>query len=477
MRPSSLFAILLLPLTLCAVGCGGAGVQPWTPPSGRDGHEDPARLRPGYGNSETHTWWPLTAPEAAALQGADKARQGDANALLALAILASGDRRDSEAYAGYQRRVDQFIAEVRSTVQGATDDWHRGYELNRAVHRAFFTGERTELGAYQLTQGRLTGIFDTGHYNCISSAILYTILAREFDMPVRGVLVPTHAFVELGPPGGKTLEVETTSDTGFDLVHDARFFAESAARWSSQRGLRPVTLDEYQHRRIVEPLGLVAQSMREQAGNAGEQRGRLAEAWATVDPDDAEAQLVRVHAYHDEARELWMAKASRTIVRMFDAVGPTLTAVTARWKANRDLMGVAAWTIWYYADALLVLGRGDDGVTIANDVLARFDDGWIEAASLRSNLVQVLDDRMLELMASKQYDAATKVMTRAMPACHTVDVCVSNVEVVWGNWAIDYQNAGDWQGARKALQGCLDQLPGDARCSDALRDLESRHRF
>jgi hypothetical protein len=29
----------------------------------RDTRDDPATLRPGFGNEETHTWWPLTPPE------------------------------------------------------------------------------------------------------------------------------------------------------------------------------------------------------------------------------------------------------------------------------------------------------------------------------------------------------------------------------------------------------------------------------
>ena len=59
--------------------------------------DDPARRARGYGNPELQTWWPLTAPEREALRGLPAARQGDANALLALAIAASGDRRTQPA--------------------------------------------------------------------------------------------------------------------------------------------------------------------------------------------------------------------------------------------------------------------------------------------------------------------------------------------------------------------------------------------
>lgn len=262
------------------------------------------------------------------------------------------------------------MTEARPFVQGAADEWHRGYELHRAMHRVFFTGgSGGELGSYELSQSRVAGIFDTGRQNCISSAMLYTVLGRSFDMPVRGVLVPTHAFVEVGPPGGRILEVETTSPTGFDLVHDERFFREGAAKWSSSHGLRPVTLDEYQHREIVEPYRLMAAAMAQQSGrpaSSKEDRDRLLEAAAVVDPDSAEWQRLRAQVYMLEADSLFKAGAARTIVKMFDCIGPSLTAVMARASKDAKTMQDLAWLRWYYADALAITGRGQEAVAIAD---------------------------------------------------------------------------------------------------------------
>jgi hypothetical protein len=466
-------------LALAMSGCGGAGAQPWTPPGQRDGHEDPSQLRPGYGSAQLHTWWPLTEPEVAALAGVDKAREGDPHALLALAILASADHRDAASFAGYQQRLDRFVADVRPTIEGAPDDWHRGYELNRAMHRVFSGAEHGELGSYELNQSRVTGIFDGGRYNCISSAMLFTVLARAFGLPVRGVVVPTHAFVEMGAPGGKILEVETTSDKGFDWVHDARFYRDGAAQWSSQRGLRPVTLDDYEKRQILEPYRFMARGMQNQmVYERGDQdRGRLAEASTVVDPDDPDAQTARVQAYLVEAKGLWERKAARTIVRMFEVVGPAVTDISSRRAKDAKTMDLVAWAGWFYADSLEVVGRGDEAVAMADSVLDHLDDGWEDAGKLRQNFMNVYDNHMLELMNKKDYAASVRVTGKHFDACLCDKICASNVSVVYGNWSIDYQNAGDWQGARRVLQECVTRLPGDAPCSDALRDLESRHRF
>src|SRR5262245_29280265 len=161
-RSGAWLGLLVLLFGACATGDAAKL------PSQRDTGDVPAVLRPGYGNTELHTWWPLTMPEAAALRGLEPARQGDARALLALAIVASGDRREPADHAAYQQRVDQFLASVKPTVEAAADDWHRGYELHRAMHRAFFAGQGAELGGYEFHQARVTGIFTSGHYNCLS---------------------------------------------------------------------------------------------------------------------------------------------------------------------------------------------------------------------------------------------------------------------------------------------------------------------
>jgi len=451
----------------------------WMPPTVRDGHEDPAAMRAGYGNPALHTWWPLTEPEAAALGNVGKAREGDPQALLDLAILASGEPRDAASYARYAQRVQAFLTEVRPAVDGAADEWHRGYELNRAMHRLFFHGGSGELGSYDVNQSRVSGIFDTGRYNCISSAMLFAVLARGFGMPVRGVQVPTHVFIEMGAPGGKILEVETTSDTGFDQVHDERFFREQGAKWSASRGLRPVTLEDYQHRQILEPVRLMAAGMKNQGGlsKRDEDRSRLFEAAALVDPDDVESQRLRVEAYAMEAQKLSQQNASRTVVKMFEAVWPAVADAATKASKDDKTLRFVGWSRWFYASALGALGRGDEATALANDGLDSLDSRWEDAADLRLNDVGVLDDQMMVLMKSRRYADATKVMGRHLDACRAVPYCLSNLEVVYRNWSIDSQNVGDWQTARQALQACVTQLPGDATCTHDLSDLEGRHRF
>jgi tetratricopeptide (TPR) repeat protein len=462
---------------LAASACATATSTTWTPPASQDTRDEPGTLRPGYGNAALGTWWPLTAPEVAALKDLDRARLGDPHALLALAILASGDRRDAASYAAFQERVDRFIADLRPAIAGAADDWHRGYELNRAMHRAFFNGEATDLAGYDFNQARVTGIFATGRYNCLSSAMLFAVLARGFGLPVRAVVVPTHVFIEIGASGGKVIEVETTSATGFDWVHDERFYKLEAAGWSGRRGLRPVTLEEYRHRSIVEPYRLMAIGLSNtHEGESDEDRARANELAALVDPDDPEALKNRIQSYDNEAVALFKSKAWRTMSRLFDSVAPALADAAARSRDPKTLE-LVSWANWNRANALMIVGRAGEAVALADAGLDRLDPGWQDASKLKANYLNVLDDRLGELLAKEDYPAALEVVSKHKDACRADKICAGNIGIVYGNWSVHHQNAGDWQSARQVLQQCVAELPAESRCREALTDLESRHRF
>jgi len=437
----------------------------------------PGDVRPGFGNAAFHTWWPLTPSEEAALRGLDDARRGDARALLALAVTASGDRRDAASYAAFQRRIDQFVAQVRPAMLAARDEWHRGYELHRAMHRLFFAGGAAELGGYAVDQARVTGIFGSGRYNCLSSTMLFLVLARSFDLPVRAAAVPTHVFVELGKPGEKVIEIETTSATGFDWVHDARFFREQAASWSGQRGLRPTTLAEYQHRRILQPHQLISLAMLDAHSGTGEaDRNRLDELADIVDPTAPDAQRARIDAYGNEANALFDRRAWRTMVQLFDFVGPSVARIAATTKDPKTLE-VAWFTTWYHAYALMIEGRPDESLALMDTGLAHLDPAWGQATALRNNLVGLLVSRLAELIDRHDYPAAAATFTKHRDACLSETTCANDAGIVYVNWSIDRQNGGDWLAARQILQDCTRQLPGDGRCREQLTELEGRHRF
>jgi hypothetical protein len=139
-------------------GCGGASMQEWKPPTARDTGDDPGSLRPGYCAGGLPMWWPLAAPEADALRALAGARAGDPTALMSLAVFASGDRRDAGSYRLFQESIQRFVAQVRPSIEQARDDWHRGYELHRAMHRTLLRSQGSGLANYELNQSKITRI-------------------------------------------------------------------------------------------------------------------------------------------------------------------------------------------------------------------------------------------------------------------------------------------------------------------------------
>ena len=453
----------------------------WRPPSAEDSHEDPAKLRPGYGNDALHTWWPLTAPEIETLANADKARAGDAHALLAFAIFGSGTARDAATYARITQRFDAFVESERASIEGATDEKARGDLLNRAMHKFFFTGAANpkdpEIGAYQLDQARLTTIFDGGHYNCISSALLYTCLGRAFSLPVRGVMTKTHAFVELDPDGtDERVDVETTYPEGFGKLHDAKYYADQAKKWSSDRGLEPMTLEDYQKREVVAPYVLVARAMNDKRIMVDDvTQNRLSEAAALLAPDDADLVHNRLAAYANEAKWLFDHKAFRTILRLIDVVSPFVSGVPDHFRGDEKLLADVAWMAWHDAKALSVVERGDEAVAIANDFYDRVQPTWPEAAKLKLDFLWILADRMTELQTKGEYEKSLGVIEKHIAACHDDSTCLNNLYLTFDGWCVKEQVAKDWPAAKKVMQTCISLLPDDTRCHHTLAGLDDQH--
>jgi hypothetical protein len=140
LRQSPFFLSGLLFLSACAsaIRSGGSGSY------GTADLPEPAFDRTGYGVSPMGFWSALTAPELRALQDREKAAAGDPDALLALAIFASGDRRTPEEYAAIRARVAAFTEKMKPELAAEKNPWQKGFKLHKAMHAAFFPPSQPE---------------------------------------------------------------------------------------------------------------------------------------------------------------------------------------------------------------------------------------------------------------------------------------------------------------------------------------------
>jgi tetratricopeptide (TPR) repeat protein len=128
------------------------------------------------------------------------------------------------------------------------------------------------LKTYAENQTRLDEIFISGRYNCVSSAMLYTILATAVGLDVRGVMTRDHAFVTVSA-AGEDIDVETTNPFGFD-PGSRREFHDQFGRVT---GFAYVPERNYRDRVFISQLELLSLILSNRIADL-ESRGRYSEA-------------------------------------------------------------------------------------------------------------------------------------------------------------------------------------------------------
>ena len=114
--------------------------------------------------------------------------------------------------------------------------------LLRWIHSQMFS-------RYRATATDALAIIRTGHFNCLSSCIIYGIIAQKLGLKVRGVAVDKHAFCRVYQ-GRKGWDVETTTAMGFNPGRKIRL----------DRAVVSVPRSQYRNRRelkLIEMIGLI----------------------------------------------------------------------------------------------------------------------------------------------------------------------------------------------------------------------------
>lgn len=125
------------------------------------------------------------------------------------ACLMAGGVADPRDRRKYRDKLDWIEAEARKATAGSRSVNEDAARLLRFLH----AGPMAK--GYKTEQTDLHVLLDTGEYNCVSSAALFTVVGRRIGLDVRAVEVPEHLFVVLVTRGRK-IDVETTSPYGFD---------------------------------------------------------------------------------------------------------------------------------------------------------------------------------------------------------------------------------------------------------------------
>lgn len=418
--------------------------------------------RDAYGQSSIPVWSALTDFEQGTVTGFHRAEAGDPEALLALYLVASGDVRSRPRYDAIRRRV---IGEpLAMQTRNARD---QGQQLLSLMFERYLQDSEggDPLAGYAADQSQLSRIFETGQYNCISSSLLYIVLARHAGLEANGVILPSHAFVDITLPDGAVISVETTSPGGFNVEHDRAWFEGADEQWFRERDLEVPRYEDYQARQRVSAAGLGLENMWNQhaARLPYADRLRLAELQSHLRPDDVQAQMNRMIYYTREAAWLKAQADVATLDRFMER--------TADWHARMAEMlqrpavseDGAFRGLWYWleiqrAAALIGSDRSLEGARRVEQALVELEPSVNDVETLLHNAHVALDSHARQLVDNGRLDEAASLAQRLPALCGEAALCQQALARIHSALAaVDWERA-DWAAAIAHFRAYLDTM-------------------
>lgn len=477
--------------------------------------------RSGFGNSPLQFWYPLTDFEVMALKNREKSKQGDPDALFALAVFASGNSRDMETYRTYHTRLENFIKKIKPKIDKRKKIQKKGDVLFREMCKEFFKLRiiNKELKGYRKGQSQITEIFRTGKFNCISSSLLFVVLARYVGLAAKGVSLPSHTFVQLETPTGKIIEVETTIKKGYGLKHDKKFYQKDSKIRYAKRYLAQSSYEDYLKRQILEPYELICLNMNNQ--HTGEKRmsafdrNRLLEAMGYVNFDDRYCQQNRLVVYNNEFYHLNKNQDFNTLAKMFSKIHTFLPDLRHKWHTDKDMLNDITLIEYEYAFTLQKTGRSPEAILSLEKLLPSLNPDFRLYNDLLNNAMAIISSYCNQLMKEKRFDESLSLLNKfnAKDVLHNklnegyrwlyefwAQYCwekrqwaaaieknekaltyvsdkkdkirvYQNIEGAYCNWAIEYSNAGNKSKARNVLKQCIKNYPQAKTCKENLKTI------
>ncbi|MDR3284651.1 MAG: hypothetical protein LBS97_05695 [Treponema sp.] len=164
--------------------------------------------------------------------------------LAEIALWASGSDAATSAQSMSLLKMD--IADLAASPDLPENTRERGEYVLTFIHTRY-------LKQYSWSQTRLDEILLYGRYNCVSSAVLYMLMAASIGLDVQGVATKDHAFATVRTDTG-SIDVETTNRYGFDPGNRKEFHDDFGA----STGFAYVPARHYRDRIQLNRLELVS---------------------------------------------------------------------------------------------------------------------------------------------------------------------------------------------------------------------------
>ena len=125
--------------------------------------------------------------------------------ILLFSILFEGEDLSGEEFEVFQEYYNDLLGKIR---KGRTENELENAEL---IMKVMYDNV---LSNYSRRQTKLSVMFKTGNYNCVSSSLLFLALAKDCGLDARIQETSVHAFITVYTKDGQKFDVETTNPAG-----------------------------------------------------------------------------------------------------------------------------------------------------------------------------------------------------------------------------------------------------------------------
>ena len=183
--------------------------------------------------------------------------------LAEIALWASGT--SGSAFTSNLDKIKTFVSVLNSSAELPSSGRARAEFILDFLHKNI-------LKTYSLHQTRIDTVLTNGVYNCVSSAVLFTILCESAGIKTNGVITKEHAFV-IVHINSQDFDVETTNRFGFDPGNKKEFHDSSG----NITGFAYVPPQNYRDRQTINSIELISLILNNRIAEQ-ERRNRFADA-------------------------------------------------------------------------------------------------------------------------------------------------------------------------------------------------------
>ncbi len=354
------------------------------------------------------------------------------------ALLFSGTEYDDLVHE--RAEVYSVISELTEAVGAEKEPEARAEQVLLYMHRNLLT-------IYKERQTRLDVLLKEGSYNCVSSAILYTILLKSMGFKVWGIRTADHAFCRV-QAGERAFDVETTSPYGFDPGSKKEF----KDHFGKITGFSYVPPANYGSRQDTDEKGLLSLILYNRSAFLSELKNYEEAVAPSV---DAYTLLKDSESYDRMIVSLTNLGSSYGIRRNYQRAVSFISAVSGDFKHEPRLKKLKQDLVHNWVIELINRGKLDE----AQDLLdTQFQSGGIEEKEWKRLLIYTYQVKAQSL-SREDFKKAASVIWEALEKVGRDSELLKSYEVYTHNQIVALLKSDQYEEAQSILDDALGIYP------------------